>query len=165
LSLSDRIQNILRTIIEESWMILDKAITFSKDYLSWEPSPKKKIAIRLVDRDEWTKCWKDDLLAHEVEGTILDPDSDKPCEAHIIDINVEKLHESKKDEEFVANFTYVLIHEILEIYKKQTGISHVHEEGKPNEPTPFELEMWKRFLEKEFDIPRSILEPYKWKTS
>jgi len=151
------------TIVEEPWMILDRAITFSKHYLNWEPNLWKKICIELLNRDKWTKRWKDDLPAHECEGTILDPTSNTPCEAHIIDINSEKLHECRNDEEFVLNFTHNLIHEILEIYKKQTGISHVHQKGKPNEPSPFELEMWKSFLEKALQIPRSISEQYEWK--
>jgi len=117
--------------------------------------------VRKLSHEEFNRYYLGDRLAGQMEVTETDKEG-KKVGFHHIHFDWERLTDTE-NKAFVLEFLYLLIHEILEIYRKQTGIRLVHLPPNEDKPTEKEMEITHRFSEDVLGIPKEEWNEYVWK--
>jgi len=133
-----------------------KALDFVIKYLDWNYNKEYEMRLKKLDRQKFSEYHPIDRLAGQIEA------EGNNAKAHIIHFNWEKMTNTE-NKAFVLEFAYCLIHEILEIYLKQTGIRLVHLPPNEDAPTEKEMEIMHRFSEDVLGIPKEEWNEYVWK--
>lgn len=153
-------RKLRKDIEDDTDIYLDKILKFIIKYLEWNFDTTYKMNLRKLDSDSFGNYHPIDRLAGELEGVCKDEKGNE-FNVHIINFNWNKIVDMS-NAEFVMNFIFCLVHEILEIYKKQTGISYVHLSNE-NKMTDKEREICMSVLENVLKIPKNEFDNYQWK--
>jgi len=131
-----------------------RALDFVVKYLDWNYDEEYEVQHKKLDRQKFGEYHPIDRLAGQIE--------DNETKAHIIHFNWEKMTDTE-NKAFVLEFAHSLIHEILEIYGKQTGNRLVHLPPNVDKLTEKEIEITHRFSEEVLGIPKKEFDEYVWK--
>jgi len=135
---------------------LNSALAFLGKRLRWVVPENTEIIIRRLELAEFVQHHPSDRLAGEIEAIVGGKN------VHFVHFNWRKLINTG-NQAFVFEYIFCLVHELLEIYGKQSGERKVHLEPNKDQATPEETDMTYSFLEEELGLPRSDYSGFQWR--